>query len=62
MPASGACTGCDDGDETNESESDDSVELVQRRVDSRDRFGLRIAQGQMSRHSFEESDADDIQL
>lgn len=50
-------------DEDEVLESDDAVDVVERRVDPRDKVGLAIGQGQISRCSFkDESDEDDIQL
>lgn len=61
MSALDAFTGDEDGDEV--VESDDSVEVVERRVDPRDKPSPCMVQGQMSRCSFDdESDEDDIQL
>lgn len=57
----GVCMGEEDEDEV--LDSDDAIEIVERRVDPRDRFGLATGQGQMSWCSFkDESDEDDIQL
>lgn len=56
------CTGDEDEDEM--SESDDSVEVVERRVDFRHKPRPGTVQGHMSRCSFndDESDEDGIQL